>query len=196
VKGLVSRFLLLAAILCLGACGGSSPSKPRDFTPLAFDYMTQIRLNVASVDVENRFVPGPGDVGNLSPVQPVMALRQMGNDRLKSFGTSGRAVLVIKDASIVRGRDELTGRMAVELDIYTSDNQRAAFATAEVLQRRAGEITDLRGDLYDLTKAMMDRMNVELEFQARRSLRDWLLPDVPAVEKVNVQQQDLAPPKR
>jgi hypothetical protein len=195
VKGLVSRFLLLAAVLSLTACGGSPP-KPRDFPPLAFDYMTQIRLNVASVDVENRFVPGPGEVGNLSPVQPVAALRQMGNDRLKPFGTSGRAVLVIKDASMIRGRDELTGHMAVELDIYTSDNQRAAFATAEVLQRRTGEVTDLRGDLYDLTKAMMDRMNVELEFQARRSLRDWLLPDVPDAEKVNVQQQDLAPPKR
>ena len=168
MKGLVSRFLLLAAVFCLTACGGSSPSKPRDFLPLAFDYMTQIRLNVASVDVENRFVPGTGDVGSLSPVQPVASLRQMANDRLKAFGTSGRAVLVIKDASLVRGRDELTGRMAVELDIYTSDNQRAAFATAEVLQRRAGEITDVRGDLYDLTKAMMDRMNVELEFQARR----------------------------
>ena len=196
MKGLVSRFLLLAAVFCLTACSGSSPSKPRDFLPLAFDYMTQIRLNVASVDVENRFVPGTGDVGSLSPVQPVASLRQMANDRLKAFGTSGRAVLVIKDASLVRGRDELTGRMAVELDIYTSDNQRAAFATAEVLQRRAGEITDVRGDLYDLTKAMMDRMNVELEFQARRSLRDWLLPDAPSAEKVNVQQQDLAPLKR
>jgi hypothetical protein len=42
----------------------------------------------------------------------------------------------------------------------------------------------------------MDRMNVELEFQARRSLRDWLLPDAPAAEKVDVQQQDLGPPKR
>ena len=86
--------------------------------------------------------------------------------------------------------------MAVELDVYTSDNRRAGFATAEVTQRRSGEIKDLQGTLYDLTKTMMDRMNVELEFQARRSLRDWILPDAPAASNAPVQQQDLAPPKR
>jgi hypothetical protein len=184
---------LLLAFLTLAACAG--PSKPRDFAPLTYDYLPQIRLNVASVDVDNRFVPASRDeVSDRSPIPPVVALRQMAQDRLKAFGTSGRAVLVIKDALLVRGRDEVVGRMAVELDVYTSDDKRAGFATAEVLQRRSGEMGDLQGTLYDLTKAMMDRMNVELEFQVRRSLRDWLLPDVPA-DKVSVQQQDLAPPK-
>ncbi len=189
------RFAVLLAVLSLAAC--SSPSKPRNFEPLTYDYLTPIRLNVASVEVDNRFVPASRDeVSSQAPVPPSAALRQMANDRLKAFGTSGKAVLVIKDASLVRNGNEILGHMAVELDVYTSENQRAAFATAEVSQRRSGEITDLRGTLYDLTKTMMDRMNVELEFQARRSLRDWLLPDTPAAVPQAVQQQDLAAPKR
>ena len=190
----VPRFALLLAVLSLAAC--TSPSKPRSFEPLTYDYLTPIRLNVASVEVDNRFVPASRDeVSSQAPIPPIAALRQMAKDRLKAFGTSGKAVLVIKDASLVQGSNEILGHMAVELDVYTSENQRAAFATAEVSQRRSGEITDLRGTLYDLTKTMMDRMNVELEFQARRSLRDWLLPDTSAAVPQAVQQQDLAPPK-
>ena len=149
------------------------------------------------MEIDNRFVPASRDeVSAQAPIPPITALRQMANDRLKAFGSSGKAILVIKDASLIKGSNEILGHMAVELDVYTSDNRRAGFATAEVTQRRSGEIKDLQGTLYDLTKTMMDRMNVELEFQARRSLRDWILPDVPAAANAPVQQQDLAPPKR
>ena len=195
VRRRVVQFGLLLAVAGLSACGGTP--KPRSFAPLTYDYLPQIRLNVASVDVDNRFVPANrNEVRDRAPVPPSTALRQMATDRLKPFGTSGRAVLVIKDASLVKNGDEILGRLAVQLDVYTSDNRRAAFATAEVAQRRTGEISDLQGTLYDLTKVMMDRMNVELEFQTRRSLRDWILPDTPAAPKATVEQQDLAPPKR
>ena len=195
VHRLASRFALLLAVLGLATCG--APPKPRDFPPMSYDYLPQIRLNVASVEVDNRFVPASRDeVSAQAPIPPITALRQMANDRLKAFGSSGKAILVIKDASLIKGSNEILGHMAVELDVYTSDNRRAGFATAEVTQRRSGEIKDLQGTLYDLTKTMMDRMNVELEFQARRSLRDWILPDAPAASNAPVQQQDLAPPKR
>ncbi len=192
---LFQRVALLLGVLTLASCGG--PSKPRDFPPMTYDYLPQIRLNVASVEVDNRFVPASrNEVSDRAPIPPVVALRQMANDRLKAFGTSGRAVLVIKDASLLKSGDEILGHMAVELDVYTSDDKRAGFATAEVVQRRTGDTSDLQGTLYDLTKTMMDRMNVELEFQARRSLRDWLMPDKPTAAKAPVQQQDLAAPKR
>ena len=193
---LLSRIFPVFALACtLAACGGTP--RPRDFAPMSYDHLPQIRLNVASVEVDNRIAPPSRDeVGERAPIPPIAALQQMAQDRLKAFGNGGRAVLVIKDASLVRGRDEISGRMAVQLDIYTSDDRRAGFATAEVAQRRSGEITDLRATLYDLTKTMMDRMNVELEFQARRSLRDWILPDLPAAAAgaAAVQQQSLAPP--
>ena len=185
---------LLLGVLALASCGGGST--PRDFPPMTYDHLPQIRLNVAATEIDSRFVPASRDeVSERAPTPPIVALRQMAIDRLKAFGTSGRAVLVIKEASMVRGRDEIRGRMAVQLDLYTSDDRRAGFATAEVAQRRSGDTGDLQATLYDLTKAMMDRMNVELEFQTRRSLRDWILPDVPAAGRPIVDQQDLGPPR-
>jgi len=40
----------------------------------------------------------------------------------------------------------------------------------------------------------MDSMNVELEFQTRRALRDWLM-GTPDVTPAPVERQDLAPPQ-
>jgi hypothetical protein len=181
----------LVALLILAAC---SSTPPRSYEPLSYDYLPQLRLNVASVDIEDRTAPtSAGDVSSQAPIPPIVALRQMANDRLKAFGNSGRAVLVIRQLSLVRSGDRIAGRMNVQLDIYTSDNQRAAFATAEVTQSRTGDVDDLRATLYDITKLMMDKMNVELEFQARRSLKDWLLK-VPSVTPAPVTQENLAAP--
>ena len=60
------------------------------------------------------------------------------------------------------------------------------------LPRRA----DLPAALYDMTRAMMDDMNVEFEFQARRALRDWLQSAEAAPAPAPVQQQDLPSPAR
>jgi hypothetical protein len=187
--------LLLAA--AVAACGGrrEAPAGPENFEPLRYDYLTPIRLNVASVDIEQRFVPGGGDASALDPVRPADAIAQMARDRLQALGTSGRAVLAINDASIIRRGGAYQGSLAIELDIYTSANTRAAFAEARVSATRPianGEST--RRTLYELTKQLMDALNVELEYQVRRSLRDWLVeaPAAPAP----VQEQALPPPPR
>jgi hypothetical protein len=188
--------LLLA--LGLAACGGGRQEPqagPESFAPLRYDYLTPLRLNVASIDVEERFVPGGGDMAASDPVRPADAIRQMAHDRLQALGTSGRAVLLINDASILRRGDGYQGSLAIELDIYTSANTRAAFAEARVSASRpitGGEST--RRTLYELTKQLMDALNVELEYQVRRSMRDWLVeePAAPAP----VQQQTLPPPPR
>jgi hypothetical protein len=191
-KPLRHAVLTLLLPLVLAGCGGGHA---RDYPPLTYDYLPQIRLNVASVEIDDRFVPaGHDDVTANSPVKPVTALKQMAQDRLKPFGNAGRAVLVIKDASLQKTRDEVIGTLSVELDVYASDNKRAGFAIADVAQKRTGDIGDLRGALYDMTKLMMDRMNVELEYQVRRSLRDWLLTGNPTSTPLPVQKQDLEPP--
>ena len=43
---------------------------------------------------------------------------------------------------------------------------------------------------------MMDDMNVEFEFQARRALRNWLQSAEPAPAPAPVQQQELPAPGR
>lgn len=171
-RGLTRRASLLLPLI-VAACGGN---EPHEFPPLRYTYLPPLRLKVATIDIEQRFIPSgvPPDVSPQDPVPPVQALRQMAQDRLQAFGTTGRAVFSIQDASLIRQGDTVIGNMAVGLDIYTSDNTRAGFAEARVSRRRTGNLGDLPSALYDMTRAMMDDMNVEFEYQVRRSLKDWL----------------------
>lgn len=176
--------------LVLAACGG----EPRSYPPLRYDYLPPIRLNVAQVEVQQDFVPSgvAPDMTPLDPVQPVDALRQMAEDRLKAFGPSARAVFVIQDASLIKREDTITGTLAVRLDIYTSVNKRTGYAEARVSRQHIGHVDDIHQTLYDMTKQMMDAMNVELEYQIKRSLGDWLTTGTAPAPVV--QQQPLVPP--
>lgn len=188
--------------LVLAACGSweraDHPRRPIE--PLRYDHLTKLRLNVAVVDVEDRFVAGGvGDVTARAPIAPAGALRQMAQDRLQAMGGTGRAVLIIKRASLTEVRSGYEGIMDVELDVFGQDGSRAAYAEARVSRRQSSD-GPVRDTLYDMTRQMMDAMNVELEFQARRNLRDWLLgADAPAVPgdavPVPVERQELAPPR-
>src|SRR4051794_39899500 len=87
----------------LAACGGGSQ---RDYPPLRYGHLTPLRLNVAAIQVEQRYVSAgvAPDVSQLDPMPPVQALRNMAADRLQAFGSSGRAVFVIQEASLIRRR--------------------------------------------------------------------------------------------
>jgi hypothetical protein len=180
------RSALLLPLL-FAACGGPPPS----YAPLRYDYLPPIRLNVAQVEVRQEFFPSglPPDVSASDPAPPVTTLSQMLTDRLKAFGPAGRAVAIIQDASLTQQGDTISGSMAVRVNIYTTGASPVAFAEARVSQRHTGHVGDLRETLYNMTKQMMDGMNVELEYQIRRSLKDWLVaaggPQAP------VQQQPL-----
>ena len=186
----MKRRALLAA-LAMAGCGGEN--KERVFTPPRFDYLTPLRLNVATVDIGDPPAPGPLDASNPAPPGP--ALRQMGQDRLAAGGSGGRAVFTITDARIVRGGSALNGTMGVRLDIFPAEGQRSASAEARVSRQTTGIDRDrLRPALYDMTRAMLDDMNVEFEFQLRRSLKDWLQDTAPAPPPPRVEQQDLPLP--
>ncbi len=170
-------FALFTVLLWLVGCG--EDVQPRRYDPPSYGYLTPLRLQVGNIEIDDSWVPASGipDISTLSPVQPIDALRRMAQDRLVAVGDAGRAVFRIEDAGINRVGDQLQGHLGVLLDIYTSNNVRTAYAEARVA--RASVLTgsgtaDLRSALYDLTKLMMTDMNVEFEFQVRRSLHDWL----------------------
>jgi hypothetical protein len=194
---MLSRRASLLLPLLVAACGGG---EERSFPPLRYDYLAPLRLNVAAVQVEQRFVPSgvPPDVTQFAPVPPLTALRAMAEDRLQTLGNNDRAVFVIQNASLIRRGSTITGNFAVELDIYNTPTTRAAFAQASVSGTYSGDLDDLPGRLYDLTKTLMDRMNVEFEFQARRSLGSWLLsagaPRVPVQQQPLTQEPQQPPP--
>ncbi len=181
---------VLAIALLLASC---SSSPPRVYAPLHYDYLTPLRLNVASVTIENRFLPaGSSDLNAQDPAPLVPTLTAMAQDRLQAVGSAGRAVFVIKDASLIRTRDGIAGSIDVELDVYAGGGTRAGFAEARVSRRRTGDIDDMQAALYDMTKQLMDAMNIEFEYQVRHSLKDWLAPSGAA--PAAVQQQALPPP--
>lgn len=189
---LTRRSSLLLPLL-LASCGGH---KERDFPPLHYNYLLPFRLNVAEIRIEQRFVPSGvlPDVSQLDPMPPVDALRNMAADRLQALGATGYAVYDILNAALLRQDDTITGTFQVELGIYTAPNVRAGYANASVTGSYSGDLDDMRGRLYDMTKSLMDRMNVEFEYQLRRSLGGWLLPA--GAPQAPVQQQPLvvAPP--
>jgi hypothetical protein len=189
----LSRRSSLLLPLLLSACGGRSQ---RVYPPLHYGHLTALQLNVAAIQIEQRYVPSgvSPDVSQIDPMPPVQALRNMAAERLQAFGSSGRAVFVIQDASLIRQRNMLLGSFAVELDVYTSADTRAGFAEARVSRTYTGDLDDLPTKLYDMTKEMMDTMNIEIEFQLRRSLRTWLLPE--GVAQPPVQQEPLVAPPR
>jgi hypothetical protein len=182
----LSRRAMLALPLLLAACGDDeAPETPNAFPPLRYDYLPPIQLNVASIDVQQRFIPAgvPPDVTASDPVRPVDALKAMANDRLQALGTTGKAVFAIQDATLSRINDVVRGSMSVSLTIYNGDNVQSGYAAANVERSHAGLSGSLSQALYDMTKSMMDDMNVEFEYQVRQNLKDWLTtatsPNVP-----------------
>jgi hypothetical protein len=188
--GFLTRRSALLLPLVLAACGGE---EARVFEPLRYNYLPPIQLNVASIAVEQRFVPSgiDPDVTGMDPVPPIEALKAMANDRLQAFGTTNKAVFAILDGSLVRQDDGVNGSMAVSLTIFDDNGIQLGFAEARVQSRRTGVSGNIRPVLYDMTKAMMSDMNVEFEYQVRHNLKDYLTspaaPDTP-VEQAPLEQ--------
>nr|WP_294525018.1 hypothetical protein [uncultured Rhodopila sp.] len=181
--GFLTRRVALLLPLALAACGGGDDDQA--FEPLRFNYLPPIQLNVAAIQIEQRFVPSgvAPDVSGQDPEPPIAALRAMASDRLQAFGTANRAVFAILDATMAREGNVLRGSFAVSLTIYGDDGSQRGFAEARVQSRHSGSIDDLRAVLYDMTKSMMTDMNVEFEYQIHRNLKGWLTtaaaPDTP-----------------
>jgi hypothetical protein len=174
--------LLIAAFalpLTLAACGDDEPAPaPESWAPLHYEYLNKLRLNVGSIEVQDHSAPlGDNDVSAQSPVPPAQAAEQVGRDRLVAAGFSGSAAYVVDQASITRNGDGvLNGTVAVHIDVVGPNG---ATARAEMHVGRqhvpGSDPENLRNVLYGMTKAMMDDLNVELEYQLRRSMGPYLV---------------------
>jgi hypothetical protein len=167
----------------------------------SYDYLTKLRLNVASVDIDDSMPPStdPRDMTRYAPIKPIDAMRQMAQDRLIAQGASGQAVFVIDQASIIQVRDRYEGRLTAHLDVASADGTRSGYAEARI--QRSNAITKdgpnaTRAALNFLLTQMMSDMNVEFEFQVRRSLKAYLTTTTPtAPAPATIQTEDLTAPK-
>ncbi len=162
--------------LSLWGCSDDGGPVAQSFPPLHYEYLSPIRLNIATVDVANQADAADDDLAQQSPMPPETALERMARDRLVAAGPSGTATFTITEASITRGAGgALTERLSVHLDIASADGARAGYAEAHVTRRATGDDTSSPAALYDLTRLAMQDMNVEFEYQVRHSLHDWIV---------------------
>jgi hypothetical protein len=200
VRLLLRRRRALLLPLLLAACVTELP--PQNFPPLSYDYLTKLKLNVATIDIDDSWTPAADSglhVESMSPVEPLEALLHMARDRLITGGNAGQARFVVDDASIVRTPDGYHGRFAVHLDLTNADGVNNGHTEAQVAAVRAlGDDTSpeaARVALYEMVKRMMDEMNVEFEYQIRHSLGDSLQTTSPGVPPPPpVELQNLGPP--
>ncbi|MBB2166973.1 hypothetical protein HLH36_01145 [Gluconacetobacter aggeris] len=191
--------LLACPLLPLAAC---SDAPPPNFAPMRYDYLPVLRLNVATINIVDNGQPGtvPGDVSGRAPTPPDQALHQMATDRLMAAGSTGGAVFTIDRASILhQPGGTLEGQMDVHLDVSSPNGQRQGYAEAHVRRTFSSTASDSDGNadspanLYAITSQMMKDMNVELEFQVRHHLADWLVDAVGTTPRA-IQQQQLGLP--
>lgn len=187
--------LWLLLPLALAACGDDTPAPvTQSFAPLHYDYLPKLRLNVGAIEVVDHSLPvGPQDVAASAPAVPAQALARMAHDRLFAAGTAGTATFVIDQASIVRGPSgALDGQLAAHLDVTTGAGARAGSAEARVARQYTpgSDPEDPSANLYNLTRQMMESMNVELEYQLRQSLRAVLVTGSAVPAPVTAQSLD------
>ncbi|CAI3939944.1 unnamed protein product [Commensalibacter papalotli (ex Botero et al. 2024)] len=198
LKLCASALLLVTPIIGLTAC---SHDDPKTFAPLTYDYLTPIFLNVSQMDVQNlsQNQQYNRDVTNLSPILPATALQNMANTRFQARGSSGKGVFTINRASLQeQGHNGIYGQMDATLSIYNNNNQKVASVQASVnhtydIDSSKGAASS-KGNLYDATQKLMQDMNVELEFQIRKHLGNWIVDATGTPVSGGIQTQDLGKP--
>jgi hypothetical protein len=201
----VNRRNLLAVGACLAlpffvsGCGGGADIPPAEtYTPPSYAFLPKLRLNVGSIVIQDNAQPlGQQDIAATSPVVPSQALEQLARDRLFAAGFAGTATFVIDQASIVQSENgTLTGTLAVHLQVSVPGGGPGGFAAAQVQRQHVpgSDPENLQNNLYDLTKQMLDAMNVEFEFQVRKSLSSWLVTGDAAPAPVQAQPLTPQPP--
>ncbi|MFT8808700.1 hypothetical protein [Gluconobacter sp.] len=185
-----------ALALFLGVAACSDGNADQTFPPLDYSYLSQIHLNVASIDVQDEAPATPDSLSAKAPTAPDQALKTMASQRLIASGSSGKADFIIKQAYLNRAGDNaVTGAMDVQLNIADAGNQHTGFVHARITRKLDTGDRTSRRELYALTSQMMQDMNVELEFQIRKKLLSWMT-DATGTPLVNggVQQQALGAP--
>lgn len=94
--------LAFGAMAALGLAGCRTPS-PRSGVPeLTFTHLAPIPMQVARLEVDNRYIPPP-DIPTIeaaAPIAPADAIRRWAERRIQPVGANGRALVIIHDAML------------------------------------------------------------------------------------------------
>jgi uncharacterized cupin superfamily protein len=174
--------LALASVFSLTACSSSPPPAPIIYKPLDFSYLPPLTLRVASVNVQNTYVPGPDEATLIGedPEAPANAISDLLNHRLIPSGAPGTANVTIETASLDESGGTLTGTMAVRVDVASADGRSTGYTEASISHREAApdgnaSQEDVRAALYDMTKTLTEDLNDRLQYQLEHDLSSWMV---------------------
>lgn len=186
------RCLAGGALLLLSLSACSSPGEERSFPDLSFSGQQPIRLNVATIDVTQSYVPSNADphVDQLFPEQPVKAATQWAHDRLQAAGSGGTASYDVVDASAIDTKlprstgisalttvdqtDRFDLSITVKLSAVSGDNLHRGSTQVTVTRSQtiSEKTTDVERDgvWYDMTKDAMAELDAKLSAQIDSNL--------------------------
>ncbi len=186
--------LAICAALTLTAC--ETPVAVQNLPDITFAHLPAIAMDVASIEIENRFsasLAAP-HVEHRVPVAPATALAQWAKDRLKPVGKTGKLKLIIEDARVTEtllARDKsLKGNFtkqqshrydfSVSAALVLSDaggSERGTASTAtsrSITVREDLSLNDWERTLFDATDRLLGDFNTEMEANLRRHLANWV----------------------
>lgn len=189
--------LALAAILvlALGACSADPPERPI-YPDLTYRHLPPIKLAVARVEVEDAYTPPlrAPNVEHEFPVSPAAAARRWSDDRIRAVGKEGSVKVTLREASVIevalKKTEGLTGAVTtdqserydgtivMEIEVLSENGDREAFVTATARRSRTvpEDITlnEREKVFFEMTEAMMNDLNAELERQIQQHLGRYL----------------------
>ena len=185
---------ILAVVFLLTGCA-TEVQKP-GFSQISLAHLQPISLNVARIEVENRYV-SPATRPNVEhefPVSPAAVASNWGRDRLRAVGQSGVARVVVRRASVVevplRRTTGVTGAFTrdqserydaiIDMMVELRDADGNVRVTAESTAKRSRSVSENVSLIerekiwFEMTETMMSDLNTALENQVRIHMKEWI----------------------
>jgi hypothetical protein len=194
--GLGSFKTACLAFVAIVVAGCAAEVQKPGFPQISFAHLQPISLNVARVEVENRYVSPAArpNVEHEFPVSPAAVAMNWGRDRLRAAGASGVARVVVRRASVVEvplkrsegvkglfTRDQ-SERYDAVIDMMAEIRDEAGNVrvTVESTAKRSRTVSENISLIerekvwFEMTEAMMSDLNMALENQMRIHMKDWI----------------------
>jgi hypothetical protein len=185
---------ILPVVFLLTGCA-TEVQKP-GFSQISFEHLQPISLNVARIEVENRYV-SPTTRPNVEhefPVSPAAVASNWGRDRLRAVGQSGVARVVVRRASVVevplKRTTGVTGAFTrdqserydaiIDMMVELRDADGNVRVTAESTAKRSRSVSENVSLIerekiwFEMTETMMSDLNTALENQVRIHMKEWI----------------------
>lgn len=194
--GLVSFRAACLALVAVFVAGCATDLEKPGFPQISFAHLQPITLNVARVEVENRYVSPAArpNVEHEFPVSPAAAALNWGRDRLRAAGTAGVARVIIRRASVVevplkrsQGVEGLFTRdqserydAVIDMMAEIRDEAGNVRVTVESTAKRSRSVSENISLIerekvwFEMTESMMTDLNTALENQIRIHMKDWI----------------------